>query len=142
MSSAYDDKWYVNTWRPAVAWTYLCFCIIDYGVRPAINYYEYKKFNLTETVNALKELPSTSQVQIIQALQKPDIPPVLNEFVHLAFGSIIGVSAWTRGMEKIETIRNQPEPPPQPEPQPQDRRKPKRKKEEVIDDGSAPTDER
>jgi hypothetical protein len=28
--------------------------------------------------------------------------------IHIAFGAILGISAWTRGQEKIETIKNPP----------------------------------
>jgi hypothetical protein len=28
-----------------------------------------------------------------------------NGFIHMAFGAILGISAWTRGQEKIEAIK-------------------------------------
>jgi hypothetical protein len=37
--------------------------------------------------------------------------------IHISFGAILGVAAWTRGQEKVEAIKNPP-PAPAAEPEP------------------------
>jgi hypothetical protein len=100
------NRWFQSFWRPAMATLYLFLCLLDYGIRPVANYFQIKHFDLVQTVSIIKDLEPTVQIQVLQ-LQKDKEPwvPILNEFVHLAFGAILGVSAWTRGNEKIETIR-------------------------------------
>lgn len=102
------DKWYQRTWRPAMAFLYFGLCLLDYGIRPAVNYFEYQKFELTAVVQDITELESPVQVQIIETLREQQaIPPILSEFVHIAFGTVLGAAAYTRGREKIERERSQ-----------------------------------
>lgn len=102
-----SEKWYQRSWRPAMAGLYLLLLLIDYAIRPAVNYWEYQKFELVTTVSAITELEPTVQIQLIQTLREGQaIPPILTEFVHLAFGTILGAAAYTRGREKIERLRS------------------------------------
>jgi hypothetical protein len=38
--------------------------------------------------------------------------------IHISFGAILGVAAWTRGQEKVEAIKNAPTPAPAAEDEP------------------------
>ena len=38
--------------------------------------------------------------------------------IHISFGAILGVAAWTRGQEKVEAIKNAPTPTPAAEDEP------------------------
>lgn len=89
-----------------MAIVYMIICILDYIVRPSINYYEARKFDLGHEVQYLVQLEPTAQMKTIEILSSGEtIPPILPEFVHLAFGAILGATAWTRGRERIERIR-------------------------------------
>lgn len=77
--------WLKNTWRPLMAWLYLVVCAFDFVIFPAAwptlqTYFEFSK-ELTQW-NA-----TTLQGGAL---------------FHIAMGAILGISAWTRGYEKIE----------------------------------------
>lgn len=102
----YVESWYQRSWRPMMAYLYLFLCFLDYGVRPAVNYYLFKQFNLVQVVSTIKDLEPTVQIQIIEVLRQDEaIEPILSEFVHLAFGAILGAAAFTRGQEKTNRIK-------------------------------------
>jgi hypothetical protein len=97
-----EGNWISRNWRPYMAVVYIIICILDYIIRPSINYYEARKFDLGHEVQYLVQLEPTAQMKTIEILSSGEtIPPILPEFVHLAFGAI----AWTRGRERIERVR-------------------------------------
>jgi len=98
----YVEKWYQRAWRPSMAFVYMILCIIDYGVRPFINYYEKnKQHDLTKIVKEIKEISDPMvQIKLLEYNSKEKFEPILNEFVHLAFGAILGISAFSRNEEK------------------------------------------
>jgi len=79
-----EEPWIKQYWRPAIAWQYFAVCIFDFIVFPlcdfAINY--YTKSDIIWDPITLKD----------------------GGFYHLAMAAIIGVSAWTRGKEKVERL--------------------------------------
>lgn len=117
--SAYAEHWYQRAWRPSMAAIYMMLCILDYGIRPIVNYYQTKIYSLSETVSIIQDLEPTVQIQILNQSRQEAVPPILSEFVHLAFGAILGVAAFSRGMEKPNVppapvpvvVRNMPAPP-------------------------------
>jgi hypothetical protein len=98
--SSYAEHWYQRAWRPSMAAIYMMLCILDYGVRPIVNYYQTKIYSLSQIVETIQELEPTVQIQILNQSRQEAVPPILSEFVHLAFGAILGVAAFSRGMEK------------------------------------------
>ncbi|MEM4260718.1 MAG: hypothetical protein QXG00_05770 [Candidatus Woesearchaeota archaeon] len=97
----YTEQWYQRSWRPMMAFVYMILCILDYGVRPLVNYMIYKKSNdLSEIVSIIEDLDSAVQIKIIDLMKEETIKPILSEFVHLAFGAILGVAAFSRGQRK------------------------------------------
>ena len=74
-------------WRPAMAWTYMAINIFDFIIGPI--YY-----------NVLQFLDANTQIQMWQAITLQG-----GGLIHVAFGAVLGISAWTRGSEKIERIR-------------------------------------
>lgn len=86
---------------------YLLLVFLDYGVRPVVNQVYANKFDLSATVEAIKPLEPVVQVKALEIAARNEIwPPILNEFVHLAFGAILSASAATRGFEKIQREKN------------------------------------
>lgn len=79
-----EESWIKQYWRPAIAWQYFTVCIFDFIIFPffdfALGYY-LKLDNNWDPIT-LKD----------------------GGFYHLAMAAIIGVSAWTRGQEKIQKI--------------------------------------
>lgn len=100
LNGDYVEMWYQRTWRPMMAAIYMFLCILDYGIRPMINYYQSTTFNLAAIVETIKPLEPIVQIEVINAAKQETITPILTEFVHLAFGAILGVAAFSRGSAK------------------------------------------
>lgn len=82
MENDNQEHWMKAYWRPAIAFQYVAVCLFDFIIHPILNgifyYYDKAKYVQWEPLT-LKE----------------------SGFYHLAMGAILGVAAWTRGMEKI-----------------------------------------
>ncbi|MEM5877621.1 MAG: hypothetical protein QXF12_01950 [Candidatus Aenigmatarchaeota archaeon] len=97
----YSEQWYQRSWRPMMAFIYMLLCVLDYCVRPMINYIAHKKtYDLPEIVHTIKDLDSVVQIKVLEVSKEDVIKPILPEFVHLAFGAILGVAAFSRGYRK------------------------------------------
>ncbi len=92
-----NDTWFNTRWRPAMAWTYMAICILDFAVFPI----------LWSLLQAYKSGQVTSQWMPI-TLQGAGL-------FHMSMGAILGISAWTRGKEK-ELMLGQPVIQPSPAP--------------------------
>lgn len=79
-----NESWIHTYWRPAIAWSYLIICVFDFLIGPIF-------------------------FAVYQGIVYPNQPFVawkpntLTEggLYHIAMMTIVGVSAWTRGQEKI-----------------------------------------
>lgn len=87
MSISKED-WMNRKWRPAMAWVYMAINIFDFIVGPVI-------FNLLQLQAGGQDITSYQAI----TLQGGGL-------VHVAFGAILGISAYTRGREKLATIKN------------------------------------
>jgi hypothetical protein len=79
-----EEPWIKQYWRPAIAWQYFTVCMFDFIIFPLFDFglgYYLKIDNNWDPIT-LKD----------------------GGFYHLAMAAIIGVSAWTRGQEKIEKM--------------------------------------
>lgn len=85
-----SEDYMTKTWRPQMAKTYRWICMFDFILFPLI--YFAVQFNETEAAN--------DAFRIWQP-----ITLIGGGFIHMAFGAILGISAWTRGQEKIEAIK-------------------------------------
>ncbi len=77
------ETWFVKRWRPAMAWSYMLICLFDFIVAPILwsMLQASQKGNVTEAWTPL-------------TLQGAGL-------FHLAMGAILGVTAWSRGQEKM-----------------------------------------
>jgi hypothetical protein len=76
-----------------MGWLYMLICFMDFVMFPLLAMFIpiiMKSFGLADTAYAAWESLSLSNGGII----------------HLAFGAILGVAAWTRGQEKIKSIES------------------------------------
>jgi hypothetical protein len=81
--------WMTTKWRPMMAVTYMAINICDFILFPVM--FSVIQFWETEAANdAFRQWqPMTLQ---------------FGGLIHMAFGAILGISAWTRGQEKVAAI--------------------------------------
>ena len=85
-SSAPPEHWMKSFWRPAMGWLYMAICFADFIVFPAISMFLpiiEKGFGLQMGYTAWQSLTLSN-----------------GGLIHLAFGAILGVSAYGRTQEK------------------------------------------
>lgn len=80
-----EDNWLKSHWRPISAYVYLLICFMDFIGFPL----------LTMVLPTWLNLPYTPWKSL--TLEGGGL-------IHMAFGAILGVSAWTRGSEKVAGI--------------------------------------
>ena len=83
-------EWMDKKWRPAMGWTYMAINICDFILFPIL--FTLVQFDETQAAN-----DAFRQWQPI-TLQSGGL-------IHLAFGAILGISAWGRSQEKVEAIK-------------------------------------
>ena len=76
-----EEHWLNKYWRPAAAYTYLIINIFDFIISPLLNVYFLGHTDRYVQWNPMTLMGAGT--------------------FHLAFGSILGVAAWSRGKEKI-----------------------------------------
>ena len=79
-----EETWINNKWRPMMAWVYMSICIFDFLVAPV----------LWSLIQALFS-GSISQQWVPITLQGGGL-------IHAAMGGIVGITAWSRGKEKLD----------------------------------------
>lgn len=85
-----DEHWVKAYWRPAMGWLYMAMCFMDFIAFPMITMF----------------LPIIEKGFGINVTYTPWASLTLSNggLIHLAFGAILGVAAYTRGQEKIAKI--------------------------------------
>ena len=87
--AAKKEDWMTTKWRPMMAVTYMAINIFDFILGPVL-YNVLQFFNPGQTVGMWQSL----------TLQGGGL-------IHIAFGAILGISAWTRGQEKIAQVKSE-----------------------------------
>ena len=85
--SVIEEHWAKSFWRPAMGWLYMIICFMDFVGFPLLTIFLpiiFKPFGLTMPYQAWQSLTLSN-----------------GGLIHLAFGAILGVSAFSRGQEKI-----------------------------------------
>lgn len=86
-----DEHWAKAFWRPAMGWLYMIICFMDFVGFPLLTIFLpiiFKPFGLVMPYQAWTSLTLSN-----------------GGLIHLAFGAILGVSAFTRGQEKIAAAK-------------------------------------
>ena len=78
-----SEHWMKSYWRPAMGWLYMLMCFCDFVAFPIISMF------LPQFIKGMTYIPWKS------------ITLDNGGLIHMAFGAILGVAAWTRGQEKI-----------------------------------------
>lgn len=85
-----NEHWVKAYWRPAMGWLYMIMCAFDFIIFPI--------FAMLQPV-IMKIWKIEMQYQAWRSLTLDN-----GGLIHLAFGAILGVSAWSRGQEKITKV--------------------------------------
>lgn len=83
------EDWMQTKWRPMMGWQYMLVCIFDFIVFPVL--YAILQFWETEAAN-----DAFRQWQPL-TLQGAGL-------YHMAMGAVLGITAWSRGKEKIAGV--------------------------------------
>ena len=82
------EDWMTKKWRPMMAIVYMMINLFDFIIGPIL-------FNLLQYWNPGQAIVMWQPL----TLQGGGL-------IHIAFGAILGISAWTRGQEKVASINN------------------------------------
>ena len=82
------EHWMKAYWRPAMGWLYMLICAFDFIIGPLLSM-------------AMPIYLKTLGAATISYTQWQSLTLANGGLIHLAFGAILGVTAWTRGQEKI-----------------------------------------
>jgi len=90
MPNAIHEDWMNRKWRPAMGWTYMFICILDFAVFPVL--WSIIQATYSGTVSTQWDPITLRGAGLF----------------HMAMGAILGIAAWSRGQEKIQgaTIRD------------------------------------
>lgn len=81
------EHWVKAYWRPAMGWLYMLMCAMDFIVFPFLTM-------------GMPVILKTFGLQIMQYTQWQSLTLQNGGLIHLAFGAILGIAAWSRGKEK------------------------------------------
>lgn len=86
-----EESWIKSYWRPAMGWLYMLICFVDFVLFPALTMF----------------LPALLKGMGVEMTYEPWASLTLSNggLIHLAFGAILGVAAWSRGQEKMNGQR-------------------------------------
>lgn len=85
-----EEHWMKQYWRPGMGWLYMLICFCDFVFFPMLTMFLpviERGFGVTVGYTPWQSLTLSN-----------------GGLIHLAFGAILGVSAWTRGQEKLAKI--------------------------------------
>jgi hypothetical protein len=71
----------VSRWRPAMGWAYVAICLFDFMLAPVF----FSMLQIRPTAETMMWQPVTLQG---------------GGLFHMAMGAVLGITSWTRGMEK------------------------------------------
>lgn len=82
-----EEPWIKSYWRPAMGWLYMLICLVDFVIFPAL----------------VMILPAILKNFGIQIDYQPWQSLTLTNggLMHIAFGAILGITAWTRGKDNM-----------------------------------------
>lgn len=82
------EDWMTKKWRPMMAVTYMAINIFDFILGPIL-------FNLLQFHSSNQTIVMWQPLTLYGG-----------GLIHISFGAILGVAAWTRGQEKVASINN------------------------------------
>jgi hypothetical protein len=83
MAATIHEDWMNRKWRPAMGWTYMFICILDFAVFPVL-------WSIIQATHSGTVSTQWDPITLRGA-----------GLFHMAMGAILGIAAWSRGQEKI-----------------------------------------
>jgi hypothetical protein len=86
-----NEHWAKSFWRPAMGWLYMIICFMDFVGFPVLTIFLpiiFKPFGLTMPYTAWQSLTLAN-----------------GGLIHIAFGAILGVAAFSRGQDKAVAVQ-------------------------------------
>jgi len=82
-----EEHWVKSYWRPAMGWLYMIICLVDFVIFPLFSMFT----------------PVIYKMNGVNGVYIPWQSLTLSNggLIHLSFGAILGVAAWSRGKEKL-----------------------------------------
>jgi hypothetical protein len=107
-----NESWISVNWRPLCGMVYLFICLADFAALPIYHTVIQGRYTPEKVFDIARQLPDgATQIEAMRVLREQQSwKPVTLEgagLFHVAFGAILGVSAWTRGTERIERTRGE-----------------------------------
>lgn len=84
-----EETWFKSYWRPAMAYVYMIICFMDFVGFPLLSMF----------------IPTILHVGTYVPWKTLTLEN--GGLIHMAFGAILGITAWTRGTEKITQLNNE-----------------------------------
>ena len=86
-----EEHWVKAYWRPGMGWLYMIICFFDFVGFPMLSMF----------------MPIVDKGFGLNIGYQPWTSLTLSNggMIHFAFGAILGITAWTRGQEKIQLLR-------------------------------------
>lgn len=81
------DPWIKTRWRPMMAWIYMAIILFDFMIAPV--FWTVWQANYATGIVAQQWIPITLAA---------------GGLFHVAMGAILGVTAWSRGQEKLQGV--------------------------------------
>ena len=99
------ETWIQANWRPTAAFVYLVICMMDFVAMPLLTLFFHQPFYaIMKDVSSLQ--PEVQKAVLVHAFDTwTPITIAGNGLFHIAFGAILGVSAWGRTSEKNERVK-------------------------------------
>ena len=86
-----EENWIRAYWRPGMGWLYMLICFVDFVLFPMLAMF-------------IPAILRNLGVEDVAYVPWQSLTLSNGGMIHLAFGAILGVTAWTRGMEKIRSL--------------------------------------
>lgn len=83
-----NEHWLKTYWRPMMGWLYMLICFMDFIGFPVMAWMApvvYKAFGIAYAYSAWQP-----------------ITLIGGGMVHMSFGAVLGITAWTRGVDKVK----------------------------------------
>ena len=87
------EDWMTSKWRPMMAMMYMCVCVCDFILFPV----GFTTVQFWET-QAINDAFRQWQPMTLQG----------GGLFHMAMGAVLGITAWSRGQEKLAGVATQP----------------------------------
>ena len=88
VSEQKKEDWMNSKWRPMMGWMYMLVCVMDFVIFPIL-------WSIIQTLGGGRVETQWSPITLQGA-----------GLFHMAMGAVLGVTAWSRGQEKIAGANN------------------------------------